>query len=222
VPVRGRDGPRPGAAASYAASSNPFTLVAAELDGDGFVDLATTCESSGSLSLLLNRGDCTFATARSYTARGATIRAAAADCDADDDIDLVAFNGYDNTAPVFFNRLIASRDAHRDGIPDACERRAFHRGDPNDDGSIDIADAIHILTYLFASGPPPACMESTDVNNSAAMDIADAVYLLAYLFGGGPARSSPGPPGSPCGADPDKPGSPGDLGCDAYDRCGGR
>ena len=35
--------------------------------------------------------------------------------------------------------------------PLGCETR----GDANDDGSLDLGDAIYLLFHLFAAGPPP-------------------------------------------------------------------
>ncbi len=58
-------------------------------------------------------------------------------------------------------------------------------GDANDDRRIDIADAVRILTYLFAHGNAPGCMKAADVNDDENVNIADAVTLLGYLFAGG-------------------------------------
>ena len=58
----------------------------------------------------------------------------------------------------------------------------FHRGDGNLDGSIDISDAIFILSELFASGRAACCKDSLDSNDSGGLDVADAVYLLGYLY----------------------------------------
>jgi hypothetical protein len=92
----------------------------------------------------------------------------------------------------------------------------FHRGDPNDDGNIDITDGIYILGYLFQGGPGPTCAESADADDSGAIDITDGIYLLHFLFQGGPAPAAPGPTTSECGPDPA--GSP-DLGCEIYTNC---
>jgi len=61
-----------------------------------------------------------------------------------------------------------------------------HTGDSNSDGKVDIADAIHVLGYLFggAAKPPPACAKAADANGDNKLDIADAVSILGYLFSG--------------------------------------
>jgi hypothetical protein len=113
----------------------------------------------------------------------------------------------------------ASKDRNGDQIPDECQAPIFHRGDPNNNGDIDIADAVYLLSYLFADGAAPTCMESGDVNNSGDIDIADGISVLSFMFADGLPPADPGPTMSPCGSDPDEPGSPSDLGCETYDHC---
>jgi hypothetical protein len=112
-----------------------------------------------------------------------------------------------------------SRDTDRNGLPDECESRPFHRGDPNADGKTDLSDAVAILEFLFLGGLTPGCKESADVQNDGLVDLTDAVSILNYLFVNGPQPSSPGAPGSACGIDPDTTGSLMDLGCVVYDIC---
>jgi|GEM_PF-2718460 len=66
------------------------------------------------------------------------------------------------------------------------------RGDINRMASIDIADLVYLVAYMFEGGPPPPCIEDADVNGDggAIPDIADLVYLVAYMFSGGPAPVS--------------------------------
>lgn len=70
-------------------------------------------------------------------------------------------------------------------------------GDCNLDGSVDIADAICLLGFLFLGSPArlpcgdgtrddPANRELFDWNGDAGTNIADAVDLLGWLFRGGP------------------------------------
>jgi len=94
----------------------------------------------------------------------------------------------------------------------------FKRGDANADGTVDIADAVCILAYLFGDKNDPckssvaACYDAADANDDEALDIADAVSVLGYLFGG----SGPLPaPGTECGRDPEGE----DLQCSSYAPC---
>lgn len=61
----------------------------------------------------------------------------------------------------------------------------FIRGNANGDVSVNVADAITILEYLFSGGATPDCLSSLDVNDSGAVNIADGIHLLGFLFSGG-------------------------------------
>lgn len=75
----------------------------------------------------------------------------------------------------------------------------FVRGDANSDGSIDTADAVAMLGYLFLSASV-ACAQAGDADDNGRLTISDPVILLGHLFGGGP-LTLPAPwPG--CGVDP--------------------
>jgi glucose/arabinose dehydrogenase len=104
-------------------------------------------------------------------------------------------------------------------LPDASggEPR-FRRGDADNNGAVNITDAITILGSLFRGTGPLGCNETGDADNDGVMNITDAIVLLDYLFRGGP-RPAPPAPGGPCGTDLDPPGSPGDLGCAVYESC---
>ncbi|MEM7262427.1 MAG: dockerin type I repeat-containing protein, partial [Planctomycetota bacterium] len=65
-------------------------------------------------------------------------------------------------------------------------------GDGNDDGRLDLADAIYILNALFRNGPSPACPAAADANGDTMMDSSDAIFIIEYLWLGGPAPSNVG------------------------------
>ncbi|MCX6832484.1 MAG: dockerin type I repeat-containing protein, partial [candidate division Zixibacteria bacterium] len=62
-------------------------------------------------------------------------------------------------------------------------------GDANGDATIDISDAVYLISYIFSGGlaPIPYAICSGDANCDCAVDISDAVYLIAYIFSGGAA-----------------------------------
>ncbi|MFN0057739.1 MAG: dockerin type I repeat-containing protein [Planctomycetota bacterium] len=74
----------------------------------------------------------------------------------------------------------------------------FARGDSNNDGNINIADAAYTLSYLFVFGVAPPCFDAADANNDSTINIADPVYLLEFLFTAGPPLPAPYPG---CGPD---------------------
>jgi hypothetical protein len=79
----------------------------------------------------------------------------------------------------------------------------WQRGDSNQNGSVEIADAVQTLGYLFQA-VPNSCVIALDSNDDGGADLADAVHVLAYLFSGGP---QPGAPFGTCGLDPTPGGS---------------
>jgi hypothetical protein len=58
-------------------------------------------------------------------------------------------------------------------------------GDANNDRSINIADAVFLLGYLFSGAKAPDCKKAADANDDKSLNIADAVTILGYLFSGG-------------------------------------
>ncbi len=77
----------------------------------------------------------------------------------------------------------------------------FRRGDCNQDGAMDISDAVSALNTLFGGGSPFGCDDACDNNDDGSVDISDPVHGLATLFTMGPQPPAPGP-GPGCGADP--------------------
>ena len=69
----------------------------------------------------------------------------------------------------------------------------FIRGDANGDRTIDIADAVTIILYLFSKGVTPICLDALDADDTLSIEITDAIYVLSLLFLGGPAPPAPVP-----------------------------
>lgn len=76
----------------------------------------------------------------------------------------------------------------------------FVRGDCNDDGSSNLADAVFLLGSLFPTGPPPprACDDACDANDDGSLNLADVITFLNALFGMPPVVL---PPPLSCGPD---------------------
>ena len=90
--------------------------------------------------------------------------------------------------------------------PDGAEKRAccdyvctaFNRGDGNDDGILDISDAVTVLSCLFEGVLCPTCLDAADCNDDGAINTSDAVCVLGCVFGSG---KCPDPPFPGCGVD---------------------
>ncbi|MFN0059466.1 MAG: di-heme oxidoredictase family protein [Planctomycetota bacterium] len=74
----------------------------------------------------------------------------------------------------------------------------FVRGDCNQDGAIDIADAVRLLGFLFAIAAAVDCDSACDNNDDGSTNIADVIFELSAIFLGGPL---PPPPYPTCGTD---------------------
>lgn len=77
----------------------------------------------------------------------------------------------------------------------------FIRGDSNGDGLIDVADAVHILLWIFSPLVADSCSDARDVNDNGDITVSDAIALLSHLFQGSEAPPTPYPT---AGADPTK------------------
>ncbi len=194
-------------AKSWLVPAGPFTVAAADLDGDGDLDLATSSETAQTASVLLNLGGGTFAESKNFNAQGEAFRIIAIDLNGDGRPELVTANGYTNNVAVFFNETVAaaSGDCNDNRIPDECEPVLPTEckggkqlpGDCNQDGQVDISDAICLLGALFLGDPPVLpCGDGkpTHAGNLALLDwqpdglvdLSDAVSLLVFRFLGGP------------------------------------
>ncbi|MCP4568563.1 MAG: hypothetical protein GY841_13380 [FCB group bacterium] len=58
-------------------------------------------------------------------------------------------------------------------------------GDVNDDGAVNVGDAVFLINYVFKGGPAtdPLCIG--DTNDDDAVNVGDAVYLINYVFKNG-------------------------------------
>jgi hypothetical protein len=102
---------------------------------------------------------------------------------------------YDNNATVSAIEI----------LPAGPPPELFKRGDVNQDGKINIADPVFLLSHLFASAPAPKCPDAADGNDDGKLNIADPIRILGHLFAGtGPLPD----PFDLCGPDAE----PGELG----------
>ena len=63
----------------------------------------------------------------------------------------------------------------------------FTCGDASGDDAVNLADAVHVINYVFKGGPAPDPLCLGDANGDEAVNLADAVYLINYIFKGGTA-----------------------------------
>ncbi len=63
---------------------------------------------------------------------------------------------------------------------------SYIAGDANYDGSVNIADVVYLVNYIFHEGAPPIPFFAGDANSDEEINIGDAVYLVNYIFQDGP------------------------------------
>lgn len=62
-------------------------------------------------------------------------------------------------------------------------------GDANEDGYVNVGDAVYLIGCVFKYCPPPLCPAHQEFNCDGAVNVGDIVYLINHIFRGGPAPS---------------------------------
>ncbi|MFH1893287.1 MAG: dockerin type I domain-containing protein [Candidatus Zixiibacteriota bacterium] len=63
-------------------------------------------------------------------------------------------------------------------------------GDADNNGSVNLADAVFLVNYVFSGGQPPMDFARADVNCDGKIDLLDISILMGYIFRGGSAPCS--------------------------------
>ena len=78
-------------------------------------------------------------------------------------------------------------------VVSASDGVAFTRGDVDNNGRIEVTDAVVLLNWLFLNGGTPRCLDAADIDDSGSVNLSAAVALLNYLFVNGPEPALPFP-----------------------------
>jgi len=123
---------------NYFAGGNPFSLVVADLNGDGKLDLAVADETDSTVSVLLGNGKGAFGFATSFPTGTLPFWVAAADVDGDGKLDLITANENTNDVSVLIGKGNGTFNAFQ-SYPANQAPQAVAVGDFNGDGSPDLA-----------------------------------------------------------------------------------
>ncbi|MFH1701584.1 MAG: dockerin type I repeat-containing protein [Candidatus Zixiibacteriota bacterium] len=58
-------------------------------------------------------------------------------------------------------------------------------GDANNDGRVNISDAVFLINHIFRGGPAPEPIQAGNVNCDESVNISDAVWMINHIFRGG-------------------------------------
>jgi len=148
----------------------------ADGDGDGIGDICDNCPAVYNVTQADYDGD----------AQGDA-------CDECTDIDGDTFGnpGFpantcaEDNCPFIFN--LDQADSNSDGIGDACDDICcVDPGDANDDGTVNVGDAVYLIGYIFKGFAAPPCIDQADGNVDCVINLGDAVFIINYIFKGGP------------------------------------
>jgi hypothetical protein len=179
---------------SFSTGPAPLAVAAADVNGDGRLDLVATNSGNDTASVLLGVGDGTFQGARSFSVGFAVTHLALADLNADSRVDLVTVHPTGGNAQVRLGNgdgtfqgaqdyvlgdrpsTVTVSDVNKDGRPDllvvadsaALQARAIQVLLGNGDGTFQDPSP-------FASGAYPFQVAVADFNGDGNVDVASAV-----------------------------------------------
>lgn len=124
----------------YKTGDNPQQIVAADLNGDGHVDVVTANRDSNNISVLLGDGTGIFSTPNNYTVGSSPNSLVLLDIDGDEKLDLVTANRDSNNISVLFGNGLGTFSTPTNYTVGSAPS-SIDGADINSDGLLDLAVA---------------------------------------------------------------------------------
>jgi hypothetical protein len=181
VTVRMNDGNGAfGEPTTYVVGEGPADIDAVDLNEDGIVDLAVSCEMDVRVAVLIGAGDGSFAPAAYYGPTGDHPRAIAeGDLDGDGHLDIVVANTFDTTVSVMLGAGDGSFGAPVSVTDTGPSPEDIVIGDLDEDGNLDVAvieSSTGLMRVLFGGGDGSFTGQVTAVAGS----VAEALVLADF------------------------------------------
>lgn len=175
----------------YATGNGPDSVVVADLNGDGHLDLAVADDTGAAVSVLLGNGDGTFKTHTEYAVGKFPHWVAVGDFNGDKALDLVVTNEGDDTVGVLLNNGDGTFQAMKT-YATAKEPYAVAVADFNNDGFADLAVTGYYASVVsillgegngkfhnhvdYNTGTAPAALIVGDFNGDGKVDLVTGNY----------------------------------------------
>ena len=93
----------------------------------------------------------------------------------------IALDGFDTTYPG----LTGDGFEYAPEVVNGTVTISYLCGDANGDGSVNVGDAVFLISYVFKGGAAPNPLCAGDANGDGSTNVGDAVYMISYVFKGG-------------------------------------
>ena len=186
----------------YNTDTNPQDVVAADFNGDGFVDLAVST-ANNTVSILLGNGTGAFPTHVQYAVPGNPVAIIAGDFNGDGKIDLITVDQFQSQISVLLGNGDGTFQAHKE-YATGTKPVAIAIGDLNGDGKLDVVicdnNASQVSVLLgngdgsfqahkeYATGVGPSSVAVGDFNGDGKLDLVvanNSDNTVSVLLGNG-------------------------------------
>lgn len=148
-------------------ATNPESIFGADMNGDGYIDLITANDLSGSndLSLFINDGDGTYGTAQLIASPGRAEDVQGGDWDMDGDIDLIVSAQGTDSVVIYENDGNAQYSlVHGYHLPGFGLAERFDVGDIDRDGDMDIVVPSNTNGFIYILANIGSCQFEVDTS----------------------------------------------------------